>query len=793
MMKVQWNEDWLFSKLGENNQQLITLPHDAMILEKRSKDSLGGKNTGWYEGYDYLYTKKFFAPSDYEEKKLVIEFEGVYHNAEVYLNEEKVAFRPYGYTNFYVDISEKVKINEENELKVIARNADQPNSRWYSGSGIYRPVQFYILPKDHIVLNGIKIRTLDYQTKKIEVAVETNAHGTVDIEILDGEKILAKNELETDGKVVWSLDVPDAKLWNTDTPNLYTCKVQFGEQIEEVTFGIRQIECTREKGFCINGERIILRGACIHHDNGILGARAYDFAEERKIKIMQKAGYNAIRSAHNPCSKAMLDACDRLGMLVMDEYVDCWYIHKTKNDYASYCMDWWREDLKDMVDKDFNHPSVIFYSTGNEVSETAEKRGIEFTKQMTDYLHQLDGSRPVTCGVNIFFNYLSSLGFGVYTDKKAEKAAAKGKEEAVGSEFFNNLAGKLGDRTMKLGATLHGCDVKTRDAFANMDVAGYNYGIYRYKKDLKKYPNRIIVGSETFCNDAYRFYEFAKENKGLIGDFVWAGMDYLGEVGVGAWEYRDYAPDFTHQVGWVSAGSGRVDLIGNELGEAKYTKVAFGIDNIHIAVVPVNNAFKPHSPSAWKMTNAIDSWSWDNCDGKMTNVEVYARAYKVALYINSQKVGEKKVKNDCRVVFKTKYYQGNVVAIAFDEQGNEIARTSLESAGEETKLTMIPEVEQIGMNDLCYVRLKYTDDAGKKKPVARGDIKVKVDGGELLAVGNACPYNERGYNTDTTDTYFGEALVVVKPTKAGEIKIYGESPYGKAQASVIVTAEPVRN
>ncbi|BAM48408.1 glycoside hydrolase family 2 TIM barrel-domain containing protein [Amphibacillus xylanus] len=785
-MKINWNDDWLFRKIDEEKDQSITIPHDAMILENRSQDNLSGKNAGYYEGNDYVYTKKFFAPSQYEDKKLIIEFEGVYHNAEVYLNEEKVAFRPYGYTNFYVDISEKVRMNEENEIKVIARNSDQPNSRWYSGAGIYRPVHLYVLPKQHILLNGVKIRTLNYQTRTIEIEVKTNMPGVVEIEILDDITPLAKHTIQTTGSGILKLDLPDAKLWNTKTPHLHTCKVRFGDHLETIDFGIRQIECSREKGFCINGERVILRGCCIHHDNGILGARAYDFAEERKVRIMKEAGYNAIRSAHNPCSKAMLDACDRLGMLVVDEYVDVWYIHKTKYDYALYFKDWWQQDLKDMVDKNYNHPSVIMYSTGNEVSETAQKRGIDYTKQMTDYLHSLDNSRPVTCGINIFFNYLSSLGFGVYTDKKAEKEVEKGNRKAVGSEFYNNLAGILGARTMKIGATLRGSDLKTRDAFANMDVAGYNYGIYRYKKDLKKYSDRIILGTETFCNDAYRFYELAKENPGLIGDFVWAGMDYLGEVGVGSWEYKDYAPDFNHGVGWVSAGSGRVDLIGNELAEAKYTKVAFEIDKIHIGVVPVNNAFKPHSPSAWKMTNAINSWSWDDWDGKKTQVEVYVRAHKVALYVNSKKVGEKKIKNDCKAIFKTKYYRGQVMAIAFDEEGNEVARTSLKSAGDETKLTITPENEQISVNDLSYIRLKYTDDDGEKKPLARGDVKVSVEGGELLATGHGCPYNDQSYNTDITDTYYGEALAIVKPTGVGKIEVFAESKYGNAQASIEV-------
>ena len=264
----------------------------------------------------------------------------------------------------------------------------------------------------------------------------------------------------------------------------------------------------------LNGKRTILRGACIHHDNGVLGACCYEDAEWRKIRILKENGYNAVRSAHNPCSKALLDACDHLGMLVMDESVDQWYIHKTEYDYVNYFMDWWKQDLKDMVEKDYNHPSVILYSTGNEVSETAQPRGIALTKEMTEYLHGLDPTRPVTCGINIFFNFLSSIGLGVYSDEKARKEVEKPqKKKAVGSEFFNNMAGLLGDEFMKRGATLHGCDVKTRDAFANMDIAGYNYGIYRYKHDLKKYPRRLILGSETFCKDAYQFYELAKTEK----------------------------------------------------------------------------------------------------------------------------------------------------------------------------------------------------------------------------------------------------------------------------------------
>ena len=270
------------------------------------------------------------------------------------------------------------------------------------------------------------------------------------------------------------------------------------------TFGVRKVEWGTD-GFLLNGKRYIIQGACIHHDNGLLGAVCDPDAVARKVRLLKANGYNAIRSAHNPCSKALLTECDRQGMLVMDEYIDHWYIHKTEYDYVDHFNDWWHQDLTDMVEKDYNHPCVVLYSTGNEVSETAQKRGIALTKEMTDFLHGLDDSRPVTCGVNIFFNFLSSIGFGVYSDEKAKKKAERAekakqrgektsKKKAVGSQFFNNLAGLLGDEFMKRGATLHGCDVKTRDAFANMDIAGYNYGIYRYKRDLKKVPAAVDFG-----------------------------------------------------------------------------------------------------------------------------------------------------------------------------------------------------------------------------------------------------------------------------------------------------------
>lgn len=798
MKKISFHTGWTCKHLNETGAAVaVTLPHDAMFAEKRTETAAGGTNTGWYEGFDYEYEKRFTPDESYQGKTVIMEFEGVYRKAEVWIGDRQAAFRPYGYTNFYVDLTPYLEPGTEMRIRVIARNADQPNSRWYSGAGIYRPVSLWIGEKAHILVNGVRIRTLAVTasgTARVETAVRTSMPGRVKVQITepDGKKILAQDVKDSDGNAVMVFEIPEAQLWSVETPKLYTCKVEFGEDVCVERFGIRTVSWGKN-GFCMNGKRVILQGACIHHDNGLLGAVCDPDAVERKVRILKENGYNALRSAHNPCSKALLDACDRQGMLVMDEYIDHWYIHKTEYDYVSYFDKWWRQDLANMVEKDYNHPCVIMYSTGNEVSETGQERGIRLTGEMTDFLHSLDDSRPVTCGVNIFFNFLSSIGFGVYSDKKARKEAEKAerakqqqvhgkgetgsqsapkKKKAVGSQFFNNLAGLLGDEFMKRGATLHGCDVKTRDAFANMDIAGYNYGIYRYQHDLKKYPERLILGTETFCKDAYLFREMAKKNPRIIGDFVWAGMDYLGEVMVGSWEYADYASRFDGGCGWVSAGSGRIDLTGKPLCEMLYTKVALEKEKgPFIGVCPVNHTGDRHSPSAWKMSNAIESWSWRGCEGRRANVEVYARVHHVKLFINGRETGEQKLEKKCIARFSCIYENGTIEAVAYDVEGREKGRTCLRTAEPETVLLAEPEEKQAQAGHLCYIRLRYADRAGILNPLVGDTIRVKAEGGELLALGNACPYNERGYLTDKTDPYYGEALAIVRAGDGDKIRL----------------------
>lgn len=760
-----------------------------MLSEPRTADAGGGLNISWFKGRDYVYTRHFSVSKKDLMMHNVLEFEGVYRKAEVWINGKKTAFRPYGYTNFYVELDDCLR-EGDNTVEVIARNGDQPNSRWYSGSGIYRPVKWWRSPKKHIELNGVRIRTLRVNPAVIEISVRTSEPGPVTVQILDGETVTTEASFEGSTQIT----ISDAKLWSVDTPSLYTAKVRFGEDTAVETFGIRTLQWGKD-GFLVNGERVILRGACVHHDNGLLGAVCHPDAVERKLRILKENGYNAIRSAHNPCSKAALEVCDRIGLMVMDEYIDQWYIHKTQHDYVEYFDQFRHQDLADMVDKDYNHPCVIMYSTGNEVAETAQPKGIALTEEMTEELHRLDATRPVTCGINIFFNFLNSIGMGQYSDEKAAKEAQraanakasgkKKKESATGSKFFNDMAGLLGADFMKLGATLHGSDVTTRQAYARMDIAGYNYGEKRYRRDLKKYPDRLILGSETFCSDAYRFWELAKENPRLLGDFVWSGIDYLGEDGIGAWEYKEYAPEFEHNVGWISAGAGRIDLTGKPLGEALYTRVAFEQDSgPFLAVRPICHAGRSHSPSAWKMTNAMPTWSFRGWEGKQAHVEVYARADSVELLLNGASLGRKQVKNNCVFTFQVPYANGKLEAVAYDAPGHETGRSTLETAGEETILRAVPEETMVRAGHLSFIRLQYTDSNGIVKPCERGVLDVKVEGGRLVGLGSACPYYERSYLDSTCDTYYGEALAIVEAGSGDQVTLTAGD--GKHEAVTVV-------
>ena len=779
MKKLDFNHGWTVRPLSRAGEACpVTLPHDAMITEPRTPESMGEGNIGWFSGGDYVYKKKFTIPDELKDRTLTLEFESVYRNAEVTVNGKTAETRPYGYTQFYIPLNDYL-IDGENEITVIAHNADQPNSRWYSGTGIYRPVWLWEGPKEHIKIRGVRVKTLKIKPEAtLLVTVKASAPGTAGIEIIkDGASVASgKARIASNLTGTAEIRVPDAELWSIESPSLYEVRVTFGEDTAADTFGIRTLAWTPENGLTLNGEHVILKGACIHHDNGVLGACSFPEAEDRRVRILKENGYNAIRSAHNPASVWLLEACDKYGVLMMDEYVDAWYMHKTKYDYANMVIDNWKTDLAALVEKDYNHPSVIMYSTGNEVAESAQQKGIDLQAQFTAFLHSLDDTRPVSCGINIFFNFLSSVGLGVYSDDKADKLAeeakknadtAKPKKKAVGSEFYNMLAVKLGDNFMKLGATIPPCDWKTKGAYAAMDIAGYNYGLYRYKKDLKKYPDRLILGSETFCKDAYSFYEIARRNPRIIGDFVWPGWDYIGETGLGAPEYAAYLDE--RRETQMTGGNGRIDLSGKPRCEAYYTMVAFDeVKGPFIGVYPPTE--KKPVFNGWTMSKAIRSWSWTGYAGNDAEVEVYARASSVELFLNGRSVGKKAIKHNCRTSFPVVYEGGTLTAVAYDADGSEIGRDTLITAGEGVILAAKPEAEAVKKEGLVYIPLQYTDEGGIWKPLIRRNITISLENADLMGFGNAAAYFEGNYNRTTVPTYFGEALAVIRATGEGPVK-----------------------
>ena len=730
--QIDFCKNWEFSKIGDEGSMLVTLPHDAMIHEKREAECESGSAGAYFPGGVYEYKKTFDVPTEWEGKKVLIRFEGVYRKAEIYMNGVKIGRIVNGYTERTFELAHVLNYGAENTLKVVVNNSELPNSRWYSGSGIYRPVTLFVLEQSYIALDGVKVATVSYAPAKIAVSVR-HIGGEVSVSILDRDKIMAEglgDEIE--------LEIPDAKLWNDDTPFLYTCKVTLQDNgsimdSRECAFGIRMIEWSPQ-GLLVNGQETLLRGGCVHHDNGILGACAYAEAEERKVRIMKEYGYNAIRSAHNPCSRAMLDACDRLGMYMMDETWDMWYQHKNKYDYASDFMDHYEDDIVSMIQKDYNHPSVIMYSIGNGVSEPAKGEGMELARKMIDIMHGLDVSRPVTVGLNLMILANAAKGKEMYRADGGINAEAAG---GISGDTAQDAEGVVGDTqqmpdmsqmnstmfnqlTMMIGTGMnHSADGEEADKATSsildaVDIAGYNYASGRYPLEREAHPNRIVLGSEIFPQDIAVNWEMVEQYPYLIGDFMWTAWDYLGEAGIGAWAYTEEAISFDKPYPWLLGGAGAIDLIGHGDGSALLAKAVWGKNNgkLGIAVTPANHPGVEIIKSAWRGTNAIPSWSWKGCEGNPVTVEVYTRTVRVALLLNGEVIGEADTEN-CKVSFETVYQPGVLSAVGYDENGTAVESGSLQSATGTNSIYLKVENTERDNEELVFINVDICGENGE--------------------------------------------------------------------------------
>ncbi|WP_443597788.1 glycoside hydrolase family 2 TIM barrel-domain containing protein [Agathobacter sp.] len=789
MIRKNFNRDWEWKKEGEERFQAVELPHDAMLSEQRTEDAPSTNAGAFFQGGKYVYRKKFYVPKEWQGDYAALEFEGVYQNSEVYLNGERIGGCAYGYVPFLAEMSEKLNYGGENEVIVTVDNSRHPNSRWYSGSGIYRPVHMVHGKKERILSHGVRITTLSYEPARIRVETEATG-GTPKVIILEPEtgKIIAAGK----GTSV-ELAIPHARLWSAEEPNLYQCRVELhsSEAIvdsEEEIFGIRKLEWNKN-GFFVNGVNTLLKGGCIHHDNGVLGACCYEEAEERRVSIMKEHGYNAIRSAHNPTSEAVLRACDHYGMYVMDETWDMWYFHKNKYDYALEFPEHYRQDIEAMVLRDFNHPSVIMYSIANEVSEPKDEKGIKLTEEMVNYIHELDNSRPVTGGINLMVMHMASKGKGIYKEEggrsdQDKKEGKKKKKNASGSLFFNMITSIIGTR-MNGMANSEEADRVTTPCLDTLDIAGYNYASGRYEKEGTLHPNRVIIGTETFPMDIARNWAMVKKYPYLIGDFMWTAWDYLGEAGLGAWNYSPDGAAFDKPYPWLLADTGAIDILGNAGAECYYAETVWGYRKTpYIGVRPVNHPGVRVKKATWRGTNALDSWSWNNCEGNMAEVEVYADAAFVELFLDGKKLGRKKI-NDYKVMFKVKYHPGILTAVSYDGTGKEISRSELCSARGKTEVRILPEKETAQKGEILFVPICITDREGIVESNCDKKLTVHVQGGRLLGFGSANPRTEESFLSGIYTTYYGKSLAVVRAEEnTGSVTI-------TVQASGMADAEKV--
>lgn len=786
MIRNSFNDGWTvgasigFFNMNPGEPISVTLPHDAAITLERNANSVTGSKKGFFPDGTYEYVKKFFVPTEYTGKRVTFEFEGVYMNAMVYINGDFAGQHPYGYSNFYIKADRFLKYGEENEIKVVARSYD--DSRWYTGTGIYRNTKIMVANPVHIAVDGVKITTPDISSERAIVTVAT----VVENEGMNPQSTQVITEIvDADGNIVASDTVPltsfvnesatlrqrlfikQPKLWNVDTPYLYTCrsKVMDGNNVldeETNNFGIRLLSLDAEEGLRINGEVVKLRGACIHHDNGVIGAATIERAEVRRVEILKEAGFNAIRSAHQPMSKAMLTACDRLGMLVMDEAFDIWTQNKSNYDYALNFPTWWEHDIQAMIDKDFNHPSVILYSIGNEIPETGSANGAVWGRKLAERIRSLDSTRYVINSINGMVSVMSQL-------QKLTQNSTTGD--------INTLMANIGE-TMKNIQSMEIVTNSTEESFAVVDIAGYNYADNRYVTDKELFPNRIICGSETFPKDIANNWKLVKENGHVIGDFTWTGWDYLGEVGIGKIEYEETSngEGMFGSFPWIAAYCGDIDIIGNRRPASYYREIVFGLrKQPYIAVQRPEHYRKKPIFTPWSWSDSNSSWSWEGYEGYPVKVEVYSDADEVELLLNGKVIGKAGTGEGhaFKAEFDTVYIPGEIVAVAYTN-GKETGRYSLISAASQVKLQV--EVDRVKIeadeNNLAFVEISLVDEKGILKPLADRKVSVKVEGaGILLGLGSGNPKTEENYFDSTHTTFDGQALAVVRPTANGIINV----------------------
>lgn len=752
--KIFFNNEWKFfpgdpadgaiNDFDDHAWRQIDLPHDWSIEGKIAVDNPTGGAGGFVPAGIGWYRKTFFAPKEWVGKKVIVEFEGVYMNADIWLNGKKIENHPYGYTGFLVDLTNYIKPGSNNVLAVRVDNSQQENSRWYSGSGIYRHVWLMVVNPVHVAPWGVFVSTTEANSSVGKIHIQTEIKGDyiskqpviLNTELIgpNGSKLGEISDklpaIKGGTKISQNIVIPNPPLWTPEKPLI--CKViteiSIGGKIVdrvETSFGIRTLSWSVEKGIQVNGQTIKLSGGCIHHDNGCLGAAAFDRAEERKIELLKSAGFNAIRTAHNPPSPALLDACDRLGVMVMEEAFDCWEKAKTKFDYALVFNDWWEKDIDAMVMRDRNHPSVIMWSIGNEIPDQSTERVADLSKLLADRIRNLDTSRPVTEGIH-------------------DKTASPGKQ-----------------------------DIHNRSCTA-LDIVGYNYGREMLEKEHARIPSRIIVITESVLNETFKCWEISMKHSYILGDFIWTAMDYLGENGIGRWQYDSIPTGHgtKNLFPWHSAYCGDIDITGFRKPISHYRNIIWNRgEKLFIAVQ--QPAFAGHKifMQFWAVHPSLNSWTWPGFENKPVKVEVYSRCDSVLLYQDDRLIRRKPTtqKDQFKATFELTYAPGILKAVGYNN-GKPTEEEILKTAGAATSVRLIPDRTELQADgqDLSFINVELVDKNGVVQTNYDQEITFTIGGAGVIAgVANADMTSLEPYQGNKRKTYQGRALVVIRTHKQG--------------------------
>ena len=772
------DEDWKFHRGGaqgaealkfdDSGWRKVDLPHDWSIEDLPgtqspfSRDAVSQVSGGFTTGGTGWYRKVFTIPNEQQGKRIVVQFDGVYMNAEVWLNGQFLGTHPYGYTSFWFDVTDKAKLGA-NVLAVKVKNEGE-NSRWYSGSGIYRHVWLKSLDQAHVAQWGTYLTTPTVTASSAKVNIRTKVENdgaqktaiTLVTRLRDATgrevaRVESEQSIEPNSHYDFqqNAEVKSPELWSPESPILYSAVSEvFRERRAvdrvETKFGIRSISFDVSKGFLLNGVPVKLKGGCLHHDNGPLGARAFDRAEERRVELLKASGYNALRLAHNPPSPAFLEACDRLGMLVIDEAFDMWREGKNPYDYHLSFDDWWQQDIESMIARDRNHPSIIMWSIGNEIPNGHKPEVAKLAQEIGNFVRRLEPTRPVTAAVN-----------GLREDKDPY--------------------------------------------FATLDVAGYNYTAggdhlkqRLYEFDHDRVPNRIMFGAESYPLEAFAAWMNVIDHPYVIGDFVWTAFDYIGEASIGwrgQWQEQSFYP-------WTLAYCGDIDVCGWKRPQSYYRDVLWKTDQISVFVRPPKPSFEPNpkrkSWSKWHWHDVVASWNFKGNESRPIEVDVYSSCEEVELFLNGESLGKKPTDRSTAFTasWAVPFKAGELKAIGY-RAGKQVNSSALKTAGIVAAVKMTPDRTRINSDgqDLSYVTVELTDSRGVRNPTAENLVNFALTGpGVIVAVGNANPTSTESYQQPKRKAWQGRCLVIIKSTKQSGAITLTASAQGIPTTKVVITS-----